>query len=152
VTVLVIDGDPAKANTPEGDAYYLRNLFSSGGGFRAEAGTRSDLERPNLDSYPSIYFLNIQDFSDKAVTNLENYLKGGGGVTFFRGEKVNPNFSTEKLYAKGKGLFPVPLAAQPPRKLSPKKKEEKQTQKWQAPRQQIYLRSDSHPIFAEIYK
>ena len=51
--------------------------------------------------------------SDKAVANLESYVKAGGGVAFFMGPSIKANdikeFYNGKLWNEGKGIFPAPL-------------------------------------------
>jgi hypothetical protein len=152
VPVLVIDGDPSSATKPGGDLFHVRALLSSARGYEVVAGTVSDLERPNLDVYPSIYLLNVREFSEKAQKNLEAYVSAGGGLAFFLGDKVNPAFYTKNLYANGRGLFPAPLADQPSRALTEEEKQEKQLQNLTEPRLQVFIRSDSHPVVAELYK
>jgi hypothetical protein len=113
VPVLLIDGDLAASDKSGGDTYHLKKLFTAARGYQAVARGVNELEQPGLDKYPSIYLLNVRDLSDKALKNLDNYVRNGGSAAFFMGEKVDPNFYNKKLYANGKGLFPVPLADKP---------------------------------------
>src|SRR5256884_4600239 len=57
-----------------------------------------------------IYLLNVAELKEKALKNLEEYVKNGGSVAFFLGDKVRPEFYNKFLYKDGKGLFPAPLA------------------------------------------
>jgi hypothetical protein len=152
VPVLVVDGDPANGAKPGGDLFHIRTLLDSARGYKVEPGTVSDLERPNLDQYPSIYLLNVREISDKAKKNLETYVSSGGGLAFFMGDRVNPAFYNRELYDKGKGLFPVLLADQPSKTLSEEDKQAKQLQNVLEPRLQAFVRSDSHPVVAELHK
>jgi hypothetical protein len=152
VPVLVIDGNTSAGDKPGSDLFHVRTLLTSARGFDVVKGTRSDLERPNLDQYPSIYLLNVAELTDNALKNLENYASGGGGVVFFLGDRVNPDFYNKKLYAGGKGIFPAPLAAQPSKELSEEEMQERQLQNLLEPRMQVYIRSETHPIVAEVYK
>jgi len=152
VPVLVIDGDLTMGDKPGGDTFHIRSLLTSTRGYEVVRGSSTDLERPNLGQYPSIYLLNVRDLNDKALANLENYVKDGGGLVFFLGDKVNADFYNKKLYAGGKGIFPVPLADQPSKALTDEEKAEKQLQNLVEPRMQIYIRNDSHPLVAELYK
>ena len=114
----------------------------------------TELERPNLEQYPSIYLLNVRELSDKALKNLQTYVREGGSVAFFLGERVNPDFYNKKLYAKGTGLFPAPLADRPSPELSAEEQQQKHEQNLQGAQNQLYLRkvSEKHPIFREVYK
>jgi len=71
-------------------------------------------------------------------------------VAFFLGERVNPDYYNRKLYAKGKGLFPAPLADRPSPALT--EEEKLQRQDLLEPRYQVFIRNPAHPIFAEVYK
>jgi hypothetical protein len=152
VPVLIVDGDPSQSDKPGGDTYHVRTLLSSARGHEVVRGTVNDLERQQLDQYPSVYLLNVPRLTDKAVTNLENYARAGGGVCFFLGDKVVPAFYNEKLYADGQGLFPAPLADQPSRALSDEEKQQKLLQNLIEPRQQAYIRNEHHPVVSELSK
>jgi hypothetical protein len=151
VPVLIIDGDLSNGNKPKGDTYHLRSLLTAARGFKEFLGTLGDLERPNLDQYPSIYLLNVQRLtSEKALKNLESYVAAGGSVAFFLGEKVDPDYYNKNLYAAGKGLFPAPLAERPSPALSEEEKQERRLQNLVEPTAQIFFRDEKHPIFAEV--
>jgi hypothetical protein len=152
VPVLVVDGDLANGDKPGGDTYHVRTLFESARGYKVERGIVNDLEKPTLDTYPSIYLLNVEKLTDRAVKNLEAYVRGGGGLAIFLGDRVKASFYNDQLYANGKGLFPAPLADQPSRVLSEEEKGDKQLQNLLEPRAQVYIRSKTNPIFAELYK
>jgi hypothetical protein len=152
VPVLVIDGDRSGGDKPGGDTFHLRTLLTAARGYEVVRGAEADLERPNLDQYPSIYLLNVEKFTPKAAANLENYLKGGGGVAFFLGDRVRPANYNELLYKNGQGVFPAPLADQASKAPTEEEKQERLLQNLLEPRQQAYVRSDSHPVVAEVYK
>ena len=150
VPVLVVDGDPTNSEKPGGDTYHLRTLLTSARGFEVLRGSVADLERPTLQQFPAIYLLNVRELSDRALKNLESYVRDGGSVAFFLGDRVNPDYYTKKLYANGKGLFPAPLADHPSPVLSEEEKQQKQD--LLDPRYQIFIRNPAHPVFAEVSK
>jgi hypothetical protein len=152
VPILVVDGDLTNGDKPGGDTYHVRTLFEAARGYKIERGIANDLEKPTLDTYPSIYLLNVPRLNERALKNLETYVRGSGGLAIFLGDKVESRFYNDKLYADGKGLFPAPLADQPSRVLSEEEKQEKQLQNLLEPRAQVYIRSRTNPIFAELYK
>src|SRR5207302_5113079 len=67
------------------------------------------LERADLNQYPTIFMLNVQDLKPKQLANLENFVKEGGGVAFYLGPLINANYYNKSLYKDGKGIFPAPL-------------------------------------------
>ena len=113
VPVLAIDGDLANGRKEGGDTFFLRILFEKGRGlatgYELVSGSPADLEKPDLHKYPSIYLLNVRELSDKALRNLEEYVRQGGSVAFFLGERVNPEFYNQE--ALRRRHRPVPRAA-----------------------------------------
>ncbi len=109
VPVLLVDGDEAAT-----DARYLNMLLASGG--QATAGIKPTIEMPAylgakpLGQFQAITLANVDRLDPSAVRALERYVRDGGGVAFFLGERTDSRFINEMLYRGGKGLFPLPLA------------------------------------------
>jgi hypothetical protein len=108
VPVLLIDGDPLS-----GDAKFVSAALAPGGAVRTGIGPRIETPRylslHGLESFASIYLMNIERLDDGAVAALEAYVKGGGGLTLFLGEKCSARFFNDHLYRDGQGLMPLPL-------------------------------------------
>jgi hypothetical protein len=147
VPVLIIDGDPTNGAKPGGDTYHVQTLLTAARGFQVAPRGVIELEQPNLDQYSSIYLLNVRELSDKGLRNLENYVREGGSVAFFLGDRVNADYYTKKLYANGKGVFPAPLADRPFPALSDPELEPNLLDG----QPKIFVRAESHPIFAEVW-
>jgi hypothetical protein len=150
VPLLVIEGDSKTKGTPDGDGYFLQQLFSeSTRGFDVLMRTPNDLEKLNLEEFPSIFLLNVARLTDKAVQALEKFVQGGGGLAFFMGKDVKQDFYN-KLYADGKGLFPVPLADKP--SDPPANAEVKLSRMLENFSPKVYPRNLDHPVFTRIYR
>jgi hypothetical protein len=150
VPLLMIEGDPKTKGTGDSDAYYLNSLFSeSTRGFEVVVKTPLDLEKIDLEVYPSIFLLNVPRLSEKAQQQVEKYVRNGGGVAFFMGPEVKPEFYN-KWYADGKGLFPVVLADKPTEPSGDPG--ERLMKMFSNPLPKLYPRNDSHPIFTRIYR
>jgi hypothetical protein len=65
-----------------------------------------------LEPFAAVYLLNVDRLDPSAVTALEQYVKAGGGVAFFLGERCLPDFYNKEMFRDGQGLFPAPLAAE----------------------------------------
>jgi hypothetical protein len=148
VPVLLIDGDLTNGLKPGGDTFHIQTVLSAAKGYQASVRGVNELEQPNLDQYACIYLMNVRDLSDKGLKNLEAYIRDGGSVAFFVGDKVNPEYYTKTLYAKGTGIFPAPLAEKPFPALSDPDLEPDLFD--QQPK--IYVRIEDHPIFAEVWQ
>jgi hypothetical protein len=109
VEVLVIDGD-ARAQ----DAFFLTAALAPGG--KVASGLSPLVERPTylrehaLDQFRAIYLMNIERLDAAEISALEAYVKAGGGLAIFLGEKSRADFINSSLYRGGEGLFPLPLA------------------------------------------
>jgi hypothetical protein len=149
--ILFVEGDLANRAKPENDAFYLRALFlDAARGFDVVERGVQELEQPNLERYPCIFVLNVPRLSDKARTNLDAFVRAGGGVFFSLGESVDPDFYNQKLYSEGSGLFPCPLDARPTPKLTEPQKVERIFDPAMPPK--VYPRGDSHPILTRLYR
>jgi hypothetical protein len=107
--VLIIDG-----STEGDDGRYLRTALDPGG--RKAAGWTPQVESPSflrkheeLPRFAAICLLDVPRLDDSEVAALEDYVRGGGGLTLFLGGQTQPRFYNEQLYRDGEGLLPAPL-------------------------------------------
>jgi hypothetical protein len=149
VPILMIDGSEDHPNGARKDGYYLQKLFvESAKGYQIVTKSRDELDNLDItpDRFPCIYLLDVPDLGEKALARLESYVQQGGRVAFFLGEHVKPKFYNDKLYAKGAGIFPVPLEEKKPEPISA---EERFGRLFEG-QYQIFFRDDKHPIFREV--
>lgn len=109
--VLLVDGSVQQRH-----AYFLQSVFEPGG--RANTGVRPEINTPAflrdtlpemLQKYRAIYLLDVPRLDDRAIANLEAYVRSGGGLGVFVGPEVNLAFYANQLYRDGQGLMPLPL-------------------------------------------
>jgi len=114
VAVLLIDGDPGRepresavfflklALRPvpraEWDDYYIKLVTR----------TPAELEGLHFEDYAAVVAANVTDFSPAAVEQLAAYVRAGGTMLVFPGEKVNRTFYNEQLHDR-LGLLPARL-------------------------------------------
>jgi hypothetical protein len=110
--VLIIDG-----STEQRHAYFLQSVFQPGGrartGIDVEIKTAAflrDVTPEVLEAFRAVYLLDVPQLDDRAVENLDAYVRTGGGVGIFVGPHVDLSFYNNRLYQGGEGLFPLPLA------------------------------------------
>ncbi|HEX6985682.1 MAG TPA: BatA domain-containing protein [Planctomycetaceae bacterium] len=128
--VLVIDGTPGQSDGPGLLADALAPVPGlSGVSPRIEPV--DFLRRNPLREFRAIYLVNVPSLPPDAVRALEEYVRAGGGLAWFLGDAVRPDFYNAELHrprgeqdgaADGEpiGLFPVPLAqAKASRALNP---------------------------------
>lgn len=110
VRVLVVDGG---VGSDDGD--YLRLAMQPSA--RVRTGRRVQIEKPeylrdhSLDSFHTIYLVNIDRLEKNQVDALEAFVRAGGGVVFFASDATRTAFVNEVLYRDGEGMFPLPLAS-----------------------------------------
>jgi hypothetical protein len=111
VPVLIIDPD-ADAR----DGAFLASALAPGGSVKT--GVDPQIEQPSylnthpLDKFQAIYLTNLDRLDQTGVDALESYVRAGGGVAFYVGDKTLTKFFNEQLYRGGKGIFPLPLIAE----------------------------------------
>jgi hypothetical protein len=120
VPTLVVDGNGPEGLLPGGDYFHLESAFAAAKSYEVERVKVEDLDAISLDLYPSIIFLNLPELkSTKAIEKLDEYVKNGGSVCYFLGEKVKPAFYNEMLFKKNKGLFPLLIGDRPYNPIDP---------------------------------
>jgi hypothetical protein len=117
IPVLIVDGLMASGDSQGIDTFFLANALKPGDfhtGLSPELAAPEQLANPkfNLSKYQGVFLCNFDRLSDQAIENLEKYVRAGGGLAFFAGERFNRRFINEKLYRDGAGLFPAPVAAE----------------------------------------
>ncbi|PCJ57141.1 MAG: hypothetical protein COA79_16570 [Planctomycetota bacterium] len=76
--------------------------------FKVDKKPYYELENLTLDSlssYKAIILANVPSFSQYSIFTLENYVKKGGGLFIFLGDKTTPE-AYQKVYKNGQGLLP----------------------------------------------
>lgn len=133
VKILIVDGNPARLHPTEAESYFLRAALDPAGngehGFSVETIRRDDLPHTRFDAYDLIFLLNLSDAPLQSaeentsgsnsperyasLASLEAYVRSGGGLVIYTGDRLDMNFYNDRLYNKGLGLLPMPV--RPPR-------------------------------------
>jgi hypothetical protein len=160
VPILVIDGRGIEGRKEGGDSYHVKLALESPQNSRYDVvfadqltggNGREALESPGLQQFATILLLNVPSLTPRQAAGLETYVRQGGGVGFYMGPDVNAASYNERLFKKGKGLFPVALKEDYyPKKGQPELKPQK------FGREQILLRDDEFknekvPVFGAIF-
>jgi hypothetical protein len=123
VPTLVVDGSGPDGRLPGGDEFHIETALGAARAYEVERRTVEELEKTNLDLYPSVFLLNVPKLSEAAVAKLARYVEGGGSVAWFVGDRVQAAFYNETLFRKNKALFPVLLTGRPTEAPSPEEQE-----------------------------
>ncbi|MBM81740.1 MAG: hypothetical protein CMJ78_14265 [Planctomycetaceae bacterium] len=109
--VLIIDGDPSAE-----EAGFLVDALAADPeltGYSPLIEPVDFLRRRPLDEFQSIFMLNVSQLPPDALAPLEQYVSNGGGLAWFLGDVVQPDYYNEHLYKEGKGIFPARLSPTP---------------------------------------
>jgi hypothetical protein len=118
VRVLCVNGQPSG---PKGSATdYLATALAPAGdgmpaaGIQPEVVAESLLVETDLGRYDCVFLVNVAQFTRGEGLVLDNYLKSGGGVVFFLGDRVRPEQYNQILGGMAPGAFDIlPARLQP---------------------------------------
>lgn len=122
VSVLIVDPE-ARSSQNDTDWLYVNAALTG----TARTGIQADIVTPrelagrrSLANYTVVYLLNVAgvgrsegDLDEEGLKLLDHYVRSGGSLAFFLGPRTNVASFNERLYAKGQGIFPVPLLLRP---------------------------------------
>jgi hypothetical protein len=119
--VLLVDGEPG--NEPrDSEVFFLKNALvpvppEAAEDYFIKTATISspELSLARLDDFDAVVLANVPDFSESTLQSVESYLRRGGGLIIFPGERVNPTFYNEQLFKRSSFL---PAALGQPRGAS----------------------------------
>ncbi len=123
IPVLVVDGEPVGSDPLEGEVGQLLPVLDHSFGlfdgddfrsyFRPSWVSYHEFNRGlRLDDYAAVILANVPEIDqDRMTRELDHYVRRGGGVWFFLGDRVVPDSYNQRFYsADGSGLLPMPLA------------------------------------------
>ncbi|MSP40272.1 MAG: VWA domain-containing protein [Deltaproteobacteria bacterium] len=99
--ILVVDGDPQTSLTASESFFIIRALNPAGERdsslFLPTVIVTDGLNSVNLESYQVVMLCNVATLTDGFVAKLQNYLRQGGGLLVFTGDKLQPESFNQKL-------------------------------------------------------
>ncbi len=116
--VLLLDGDPAPPNQPlRGETGFLatalepfaQNKIETADLLAARVVAASQFMPEMIDRQKAIVLANVTSLTMEQLTTLDGYVRGGGGLVIFLGNRVNGDWFNDQLFAGGAGLAPARL-------------------------------------------
>lgn len=120
IPILLIDGDPAPPGEPlKGETGFLATAlqpFKEGQVeladlLAARTIKTADFKPETIDSEKAIVLANVESLSEEQLRSLDGFVRSGGGLIIFAGNRVNGDWFNDKLFAGGAGLAPAQLSA-----------------------------------------
>jgi hypothetical protein len=110
VPVLIIDDSPGRR-----ESLYLSLALAPGGdavtGVSPDVRTSSEAMTLDLQTYRSIFLINLPRISREWASKLRSFVASGGGLAIFVGDQVDASKYNDILLPPAIGLLPAPLAA-----------------------------------------
>jgi len=111
--VLILNGEPDVMNPQADEAYYLVVAIDPNTDQRY--GTAVDVvsadraERVDFEAYDAVIMANVAELMPAELKALTDYVRAGGGLAIFVGDRIKLNFYSGEFYKRGTGLCPLPL-------------------------------------------
>jgi len=125
LSVLIVDGQLGADRSGRLDSYYLKTALDPDGDHAS--GIRPVICRPDqllqyrLDEYAAVILANVAELPGRmgakgkltylALEALEQYVRDGGGLAIFTGDRLKLPFYNGVMYRGGRGLSPLKLRA-----------------------------------------
>lgn len=117
VPVLLVNGDP-RAEPLQGETDFLEIALQPFGAARANLadlivtriGSANDLTQAVLSHTRVVVLANVRDLSANQLKDLAQFVKDGGGLLVFPGNRINVAWY-QRDFAAPQGLLPAPFAA-----------------------------------------
>lgn len=143
VPTLVVDGSGQDPELDGGDLRHLRAAYKAARSYEIERCKVDDLDKINLELYPTVIFLNVSEIkSTKTLQKVQEYVRHGGSLCYFLGDKARPAFYNDTLFKKFNGMFPLLIESKPFDPLNPDGRE---TEEQREEKAKDRLRFDEQP-------
>lgn len=118
IRVLVVDGSPDVAKPWKAASHFFVKALAPRGkglyGFAPEVVTYDGLATVDFSRFDAVAILDLATFPPGAAAEtpypqlaaLEAFVRNGGGLVYYTGEKVDTRFHNEYLWKRGEGLSP----------------------------------------------
>lgn len=109
--VLIVDGDPQTSLIQSETFFLIRALNPAGerhsSPFLPTVVVPEGLHSVSLDSYQAVILCNVSAIPDATLPQLRNYLRQGGGLLFFLGDRIQMDDYNSKLYQSSPPVLPA---------------------------------------------
>jgi hypothetical protein len=114
--ILLIDGDPAPAGEPlRGETGFLSTAlqpFKEGKVeladlLEARVIRAADFKADTIDREKAVVLANVERLTDEQVRTLDGFVRGGGGLVIFPGNRINAEWYNAALFDHGAGPLPA---------------------------------------------
>lgn len=123
--ILIVDGEPDISAPAGAESFYLAFALDPTGdsryGNKPDVVSAEYLGDVNFETYDVVILANVGEFPLTVepdgvsgygqLAALSRYVRNGGGLAIFTGDRVNPAFYNGPFYDQGRGLCPMQIDA-----------------------------------------
>ena len=116
--VTLLDGDPSDQPLKGETAYlgFALKPFSASGSQLKDMIVPTNVKHDNFDpgqltASRVLIMANVPKLTDKQLKGVEDFVKNGGGLLIFPGDKVDYNWYNNQFLNNGEGMLPLKLGA-----------------------------------------
>lgn len=111
--VLVVDGDP-QTSLVQSETFFLTRALNPAGVsdsslFLPTVVIPEGLDSVSLNSYQALILCNVPVISNAVLSRLRNYLRRGGGLLLFLGDRIQVDDYNLKLYRSSPPILAAPM-------------------------------------------
>jgi Aerotolerance regulator N-terminal/von Willebrand factor type A domain len=111
--VLVVDGDP-QTSLVQSETFFLTHALNPAGEessslYLPTVILPDGLNAASLDAYHVVVLCNVSALADAAVTKIQNFLRQGGGLLIFSGDRLQMENYNLKLVQSSPPILPAQL-------------------------------------------
>ncbi|HTM09609.1 MAG TPA: BatA domain-containing protein [Verrucomicrobiae bacterium] len=113
IKLMIVDGDPQTSLVSSETFFLTRALNPEGAAtpspFIATVVLAESLASASLESYQAVVLCNVAAISDAVASRLKEYVRRGGGLLIFLGDRVQPEDYNRRLYDAAPSILPARL-------------------------------------------
>ncbi len=107
--VLLVDGDQKGSDVRDHESFFLQVALSPVADHYVQVDVKApeELTQTGLERYTTVIMTNVPRFQESDIDLIKNYLRSGGGLIFYPGDKVDREYYNEELFSQY-GILPSP--------------------------------------------
>ena len=107
--VLLVDGDQKGSDVSDHESFFLQVALSPVADHYVQVDVKApeELTQTGLERYTTVIMTNVPRFQESDIDLIKNYLRSGGGLIFYPGDKVDREYYNEELFSQH-GILPSP--------------------------------------------
>ena len=105
--VLLVDGDQKGSDVRDHESFFLQVALSPVADHYVQVDVKApeELTQTGLERYTTVIMTNVPRFQESDIDLIKNYLRSGGGLIFYPGDKVDREYYNEELFFQH-GILP----------------------------------------------